>query len=326
MPRREIRRFHSQIVRASQAKAWTQTAFKATAPSSRFPGLTLALWLNIRQAVAKRTVVLVIPDQHDTVRVEMHGDLRANLMRLVDVGIGGEDLRLRRHGRHHVLHVIAEIGRLGDPALDAAPSGVPRRQPHGVDLGPLQPSLPQRLRTPGKRIALLPRAIAEELQRVRADLLTPPAPGELVLIGRRELRSNNSWMHNHERLVKGPVRCVLLMHPEDAAARALVPGQRVSVSSRVGEVLTEVRISDEVAPGAPDVVLAGLALPADTPEQTRRVKLAEWLTSPNNPLPARVMVNRLWQHHFGHGIVDTPGDFGAMGTRPTPLSTWEMKV
>jgi anaerobic selenocysteine-containing dehydrogenase len=124
-----------------------------------------------------------------------------------------------------------------------------RRQPHGVDLGPLQPSLPQRLRTPGKRIALLPRAIAEELQRVRADLLTPPAPGELVLIGRRELRSNNSWMHNHERLVKGPVRCVLLMHPEDAAARALVPGQRVSVSSRVGEVLTEVRISDEVAPG-----------------------------------------------------------------------------
>lgn len=74
---------------------------------------------------------------------------------------------------------------------------------------------------------------------------------------------------------------------------------------------------DEVTPGAPDVVLAGLALPADAPEQSRRVKLAEWLTDPRNPLTARVMVNRLWQHHFGHGIVDTPGDFGAMGTRPT---------
>lgn len=73
---------------------------------------------------------------------------------------------------------------------------------------------------------------------------------------------------------------------------------------------------DAVTPGGADVVLAGLALAEDTPEQERRVRLAAWLTDPRNPLTARVAVNRLWQHHFGRGIVDTPGDFGAMGTRP----------
>jgi len=74
---------------------------------------------------------------------------------------------------------------------------------------------------------------------------------------------------------------------------------------------------ETIAPGGIDVVLAGLALPEDSSEQKRRLALAKWLTDPRNPLTPRVIVNRIWQHHFGTGIVDTPSDFGAMGSRPT---------
>jgi anaerobic selenocysteine-containing dehydrogenase len=73
--------------------------------------------------------------------------------------------------------------------------------------------------------------------------------GSLALIGRRELRSNNSWMHNAERLMRGADRCTLLMHPRDAEARGLVQGAVVRVRARVGEVLVPLEVSDEVMPG-----------------------------------------------------------------------------
>lgn len=124
-----------------------------------------------------------------------------------------------------------------------------KKHPHGLDLGPLQPSLPQRLRTPDRRIRLLPEAIRDELVRAQPALLRARDPDELVLIGRRELRSNNSWMHNFERLVKGALRCVLLMHPQDAAARGVVDGALVTLRSRVGAVQVPVRLSEEMARG-----------------------------------------------------------------------------
>src|SRR5512137_355105 len=103
--------------------------------------------------------------------------------------------------------------------------GALERSPHGVDLGPLVPRLPDRLFTPGRRIRLVPPVLAADLARVDADLVAaPPAPGTLLLIGRRRLRSNNSWMHGVHRLVKGPVGCTLQVHPEDAASRGLVEG------------------------------------------------------------------------------------------------------
>ncbi|MCL4691710.1 MAG: DUF1553 domain-containing protein, partial [Candidatus Hydrogenedentes bacterium] len=74
---------------------------------------------------------------------------------------------------------------------------------------------------------------------------------------------------------------------------------------------------DVVVPGTPKLVGANCDLPADSPEQERRRVLADWIASPDNPFTARVIVNRIWQHHFGRGIVDTPSDFGAMGARPT---------
>lgn len=127
-----------------------------------------------------------------------------------------------------------------------------KQHPHGIDLGPLEPSLPGRLCTADKRIRCAVPELLSDLRRLESELLQPGSPKEgspLVLIGRRHLRSNNSWMHNSERLVKGPPRDRLLMHPRDLAAHGLTDGQRVCVRSRVGEVEIEVQASDEVMPG-----------------------------------------------------------------------------
>jgi anaerobic selenocysteine-containing dehydrogenase len=121
------------------------------------------------------------------------------------------------------------------------------RQPHGIDLGPLRPQLPARLGTPGKKVQLAPSIFLRDLDRLEARLSQDPA--QLVLIGRRALRSNNSWMHNSLRLVKGPPGCVLLMHPQDAAERGLTSGARVRVASRVGSVEVPVGITADVARG-----------------------------------------------------------------------------
>ena len=120
------------------------------------------------------------------------------------------------------------------------------QNPHGIDLGPLRPQLPARLG--GRRLRLAPDIFLRDLDRL-ASVLRKPATNGLVLIGRRALRSNNSWMHNSLRLVKGPPGCVLLMHPEDAAMRGLDPGGRVRVTSRVGSVEVPVAFTDEVMRG-----------------------------------------------------------------------------
>jgi anaerobic selenocysteine-containing dehydrogenase len=121
------------------------------------------------------------------------------------------------------------------------------KEPHGIDLGPLQPRLPEALETPGRRIDLAPAPLVADVDRLR-DLLAAPQPA-LALIGRRQLRSNNSWLHNAQRLMNGPDRCTLLMHPDDAAARSLASGARVRVSSRVGEVVCPVEVTADMRPG-----------------------------------------------------------------------------
>ncbi|QXH61062.1 molybdopterin oxidoreductase family protein [Pseudomonas azerbaijanorientalis] len=110
--------------------------------------------------------------------------------------------------------------------------------PHGVDLGALKPNLAPRLKTANQRIQAAPAAILADLARFAA--LKAPAADELLMIGRRHVRSNNSWMHNYHRLVKGKPRHQLLMHPDDLASRGLSDGQRVRVSSRVGVIEVEV--------------------------------------------------------------------------------------
>jgi anaerobic selenocysteine-containing dehydrogenase len=136
-------------------------------------------------------------------------------------------------------------------ARDRRPSGLSLSrllaEPNGVDLGPLEPALPRRLATRDKRLPLAPAAYVSDLERAR-DALTRPAPS-LALIGRRHVRSNNSWMHNSHRLVKGRPRCTLLIHPSDAAARNVVDGATVRVSSRVGQVDVAAEVTTDIQPG-----------------------------------------------------------------------------
>ncbi|WEK32124.1 MAG: molybdopterin-dependent oxidoreductase [Candidatus Pseudomonas phytovorans] len=119
--------------------------------------------------------------------------------------------------------------------------------PHGLDLGPLRSNLAARLATASKTVEAAPQVLLDDLHRVAQ--LVPPAPGELLLIGRRHVRSNNSWMHNSHRLVKGKPRHQLLMHPQDLQQRQLQDGQRVRIRSRTGALEVEVQACEDMMPG-----------------------------------------------------------------------------
>jgi anaerobic selenocysteine-containing dehydrogenase len=119
--------------------------------------------------------------------------------------------------------------------------------PHGLDLGPLKPNLAARLKTADGKVCAAPAVILADLARFAAQPV--PVADELLLIGRRHVRSNNSWMHNYHRLVKGKPRHQLLMHPDDLSHRQLSDGQRVRVSSRIGMIEVEVVASLDMMPG-----------------------------------------------------------------------------
>jgi len=123
--------------------------------------------------------------------------------------------------------------------------------PHGVDLGPLEPRLPEVLRTPSGMVELAPEPLVADVERLRASLARAADgdDGALVLIGRRHLRSNNSWMHNIGTLVKGKARCTLQVNPADAARIGLEDGGAARVSSRTGALVAPVELTDAVAPG-----------------------------------------------------------------------------
>ncbi|HEK0905731.1 molybdopterin oxidoreductase family protein [Pseudomonas parafulva] len=121
------------------------------------------------------------------------------------------------------------------------------QHPHGLDLGPLQPNLATRLRTPAQAVEAAPQVLLDDLQRLARQV--PMEPDQLLLIGRRHVRSNNSWMHNYHRLVKGKPRHQLLMHPQDLQQRQLEDGQWVRVRSRTGSLEVQVLASEEVMPG-----------------------------------------------------------------------------
>jgi anaerobic selenocysteine-containing dehydrogenase len=126
---------------------------------------------------------------------------------------------------------------------------------HGIDLGPMTSCLPKRLCTPDKRIELAPEVLVKDVERVKTKFFdTAPQyrNGNLLLIGRRHLHSNNSWMHNTRRLLRDDEtkpRCTILMHPLDAANRNLNAGQNVRVESRVGSIVIPIEVSDEMMPG-----------------------------------------------------------------------------
>ena len=120
--------------------------------------------------------------------------------------------------------------------------------PHGVDLGPMKPRIPEVLRTESGKIEMAPEPIAADVERLRAAL-DRDRNGGMVLIGRRQLRSNNSWMHNLEPLVKGKDRCTMHVNPADAERLGLADGGRAHVRSRAGEVEAPVEVTDAIMPG-----------------------------------------------------------------------------
>jgi anaerobic selenocysteine-containing dehydrogenase len=159
-----------------------------------------------------------------------------------------------RRGPERVLDFMLRTGPYGD-GFGADPDGlslaVLEANTHGVDLGPLQPRIPEVLRTPSGMIELAPDACVADVERLRAALERPLARdgGPLVLVGRRDLRSNNSWMHNLPVLVKGKARCTVHVHPEDATRLGVGDGAEVRVRSAAGEVVLPAEVTDAVMQG-----------------------------------------------------------------------------
>jgi anaerobic selenocysteine-containing dehydrogenase len=155
-----------------------------------------------------------------------------------------------RTGPARIIDFYVRSGPYGDH-FGANPDGLTLEAligaPHGVDLGPLEPRLPDGLRTPTGMIDLAPEPILDDLPRMEAAVRR--GDDGLRLVGRRDLRSNNSWMHNVEVLVKGKPRCVLQVHPSDASSMGLVDGESAKVTSRVGTLIVPVEVTDGIRPG-----------------------------------------------------------------------------
>jgi anaerobic selenocysteine-containing dehydrogenase len=117
--------------------------------------------------------------------------------------------------------------------------------PHGVDLGPLKPKLPGNLRTESKRVELAPQPLLDDVVRLRARLAD--AAPDVVLIGRRQLRSNNSWMHNIPTLVSGSNKCTLHINPADVARLGL--GDNAVVKSAAGALTVPLEPTEAIMPG-----------------------------------------------------------------------------
>ena len=122
-----------------------------------------------------------------------------------------------------------------------------KKNPHGIDLGPLKRMLPQALKHKDKQIHLNVDFYQADLERVR-EMMQDYDDKQVLLIGRRHVRSNNSWLHNSYRLVKGKPRCTLMLHPETAKEYGIEDGQNVKVSSRVGSVIITAEVTDELMP------------------------------------------------------------------------------
>ncbi|MFI1734338.1 molybdopterin oxidoreductase family protein [Streptomyces acidicola] len=153
-------------------------------------------------------------------------------------------------GPERRLDMMLRLGPYGD-GFGARPDGLSLAEllahPHGIDLGPLRPRLPQPLKTVSGKVELLPQPIADDLPRLRQALRE--RPDGLVLVGRRHLRSNNSWMHNVPSLTGGTNRCTLHLHPEDAERLGIADGDAVRIKGAGGEITAPAQVTDGIRRG-----------------------------------------------------------------------------
>lgn len=183
----------------------------------------------------------------------------------VDREVGIADSPIFGRDRNEILDAITETGpaeRLLDLKLRTGrfgegfgkdPEGLSlaklRANPHGIDYGPLVERMPAMIKTASGQLELAPEPIVTDFERLLAAQSRPIEDDSLVLVGRRHLRSNNSWMHNVKVLVKGADRCTLQVHPRDAQRLGLVDGGEATVSSKVGSVKAPVEITTDVMAG-----------------------------------------------------------------------------
>ncbi|WP_328435112.1 molybdopterin oxidoreductase family protein [Streptomyces sp. NBC_00425] len=190
----------------------------------------------VDELVVGQTLGKVVQEPHSPVHGRAPQELAAQL-----TGESGPERRL---------DMMLRLGPYGD-GFGARPDGLSLARllesPHGIDLGPLGPRLPQPLKTVSGRIELLPQPIAGDLPRLRESL--ERRPDGLVLVGRRHLRSNNSWMHNVPALTGGTNRCTLQIHPEDAERLGVRDGAPVRVTGAGGEVTAPAEVTDTVRRG-----------------------------------------------------------------------------
>ncbi len=160
-----------------------------------------------------------------------------------------------RRGTARTLDFILQTGPYG-AAFGNNPTGVSLdvllANPHGVDMGPLEPRIPEGLRTPTGRIELAPEPLIADMDRLFASI-EKVQQHDMVLVGRRELKSNNSWMHNIKVLTKGSLSCTAHVHPDDAKRFGLSNGASVRITSRVGAIEVPVEVTDAVRPGVVSV-------------------------------------------------------------------------
>ena len=185
--------------------------------------------------------------------------------------------------------------------------------PHGIDLGPLSSAMPGRLKTSDGLIDLAPSDLVADVERLRGALESGsllPESGELLLVGRRHLRSLNSWMHNSERLVRGKGRCTLMINPVDAATQGLCCGEMVVLSSRTGEVEVAIEISDEMMPGV-------VSLPHGWGHQREGVRLKVASKRPG------VSLNDLTDEEHIDSLTGTAG-FSGVRVRVEPIRSRSM--
>ncbi|HVD55812.1 MAG TPA: molybdopterin oxidoreductase family protein [Thermoleophilaceae bacterium] len=222
---RNVANYSPPVLESSQPPEWKTLLRLAGVIAGQGPGADIEAFDDL---VIATLVGREVADEASRVAGRDPADLIAEL----------EPLR----GPERILDFMLRVGPYGLTLEELESS------PHGVDLGPHRPRLPEVLRTPSGMVELAPPAIVADVERLGAALARE-RNGGIVLIGRRQLRSNNSWMHNLPALVKGKPRCTLHIHPEDAARLGVADGDDARVSSSVGSIEVAVELTDAIMPG-----------------------------------------------------------------------------
>jgi hypothetical protein len=203
-------------------------------------------------------------------------------------GLDGAAIRkLYDHGGpERILDLTLRTGPFGD-RYGANPGGLTldmlKAHPNGIDFGPMVPQLPDILGIPEKKIRLAPPYLLDDLPRLAARIERPAEP--LVLVSRRHLRSNNSWMHNVPALMKGKDRCTLLIHPADAARCGIADNDIVTVKSAAGETKCPWRSPTRSSPAWCRCRTGG--------DTASRAHACRWPTAHRAPTPTRFPRRRL---------------------------------